>query len=192
MYARPQGYRLHLTRCRNMPRMIAGDPMYRFGRIATILVVWTTTASMLVASVPHYICRCPNGNTHVQFFGGEASCCSARCCGSAPKERACCRGKKSGKTVCNVAAKRSTAPRNLDGQLLIGATECQKSLVCSDHPTVVRENVTSPVGDQFALSLPADRFDVAVADAHARPHTLPIDIVRPPTDLVSTFQRLTI
>src|SRR5438132_246346 len=68
--------------------------MATFGRIAWIGHIWLTALATLVAGIPHFACRCPDG--HVKpicigtLFATSGCCCGGTCCSSSERG-ACCR-----------------------------------------------------------------------------------------------------
>ena len=64
-------------------------------RAASVIGGWATAVMTLLAGLPHFECRCPDG--HVKPFwlglasGVSSCCCGCSCCSSSTKPRCCCR-----------------------------------------------------------------------------------------------------
>jgi hypothetical protein len=167
-------------------------------RIAWIGQAWLTAAMTLVAAVPHFDCRCPDG--HFKPFclsiASDASgcCCGGTCC-SPTKEGTCCRGHhpqgSSGQTpltsCCNPRdSKTSSSPDHV-----VSHNCCTKNLAPSQIVTVsigkTAQEATflASVSPQPTpiLSLPR----MAVGRPGWEGHLLP-----PPTDLPTLLHRLII
>ncbi len=59
--------------------------MRRLRKTCLAVLVWVTAASTLVAGIPHFVCRCPDGQAS-RHPGSPAEespgCCCCKCCGS--------------------------------------------------------------------------------------------------------------
>ncbi len=171
--------------------------MQLFRRLATIVLVWATASSTLLASTPYYVCRCPDGTikTHfVGFISPDASCCSTNCCAVGTKEKSCCQTgkKKQAAKPINCAQANNAHSGNKEGSPSIAQIPCQKTLVQPDERALCRMEVNAESDVPVAL-LPvtaASTLDLFGVDYEI---TLwRIDKGPPPTDLVTTLQRLTI
>jgi hypothetical protein len=179
--------------------------MRRFRKIAGVMMVWATAATTLLASTPHFDCRCPDGSIKRYCFSaasGESSCCCSGTCSKAYDGKSCCRKQSSSRQstakhacCCKQDKSQSSSvasgskPRK--GPAVRGAC-CQKALANLEAQSSVR--VTTVI-DEATLAhlfvLPAMEIECVSTTAPSRTiwqvHWLP-----PPTDLVTTLHRLVI
>jgi hypothetical protein len=173
------------------------------GRIVWAVQVWLTAVTTLIAGIPHFDCRCPDGHVKPLCLAvtAEASgcCCGGSCCsapatdshsrgpaqaGRARKKSCCARPQHDGLT---------SAPGN-DGGALSG-TGCVRTGQRSDAAALApntaagRPDVTARA-TPFALTpvvptsaLPRAAFAAARGAAHS---------LSPPPDLLSLLQHLLI
>ena len=179
--------------------------MRRLQNIASILIVWATATSTLLASVPHCVCRCPDGSIKYFCFaawsGETSSCCAGQtCCAkketssgeqSKPK-RSCCQQRSTNpKKDISVVAPRSA--REPGAGPVFQATGCQKTLEQSEAQSLPRMSADAneiylsvyhclPVIDG-SIPIPSTASTRAIWQIHGPP---------PPTDFVTTLHRLTI
>lgn len=174
--------------------------MKRFRKIATIVLVWATASSTLIASTPYYVCRCPDGTIKTHLVGTVApessSCCSSNCCAASTKEKPCCQAAKKKQAVKPARdAKPSDGHRQADGTdgPSISQVPCQKTLVQPEGRSICRVEANATQADHTVASLPvALPGPAAIIGAEGGTALWRIDKSPPPTDLVVVFQRLTI
>jgi hypothetical protein len=166
--------------------------MRRLPKTVVAGLVWATSASMLMAGTPFLVCRCPGGD--VKLFSStstKSSCCSGTGCpcegGAAP----CC-GHKSAPVHKQDKDHGTDVNNPGDGSILVKA-DCEKALV------QVHVSAVNPQDNKLAQSSPPSLYvqcDVICATAAAssipRLVVWQLDRLPPPTDLVTSLQRLTI
>src|SRR5437016_4968010 len=103
-------------------------------------IVWFAIAATVLGSVPHFHCRCPNGN--VKLFCLGVSCQSGCCCGPA---RQCC---QPGSKNCQGAT-----PGDV-GDTAIGKGGCVKTIPDAPACSLTTSKVTAGSED-VALSGPS-------------------------------------
>lgn len=179
--------------------------------ITTVLIVWTTAASTLLASVPHFVCRCPDGSIKHFCFGtgpGEtSSCCTGQsCCGKKgsdalkenssgehgkPKPYCCSQQTRTPKKPTPVAA-RNTESNPVSGPVFKSAG-CQKTLEQSEVQPLPRMNTdTGEIHITDLNCLPEMDSPIPAASAPSVSGIWQIRGLPPPTDFVTTLHRLTI
>jgi hypothetical protein len=166
-------------------------------RIAMTVLVWATVSSMLFASTPYYVCRCPDGTTKMHLLGSvspESPCCTSQCCASPAKAKPCCQASKKTTTKPN-SCSRIAIPqtKNPNGSPSVGQSHCQKSLVQAEQRSFCRLEVKplETPNDAFALTVCVDLSNIS-GPATAATTLWRIDKIPPPTDLVTVLHRLTI
>src|SRR4051794_16517190 len=164
--------------------------------------VWLTAVMTLVAGLPHFDCRCPNGQVK-RFCLGRASppsgcCCGGACCSSASGGRCCCRS--GGAASARQAEKRSCCGRHtrLNDERPSAAGVKAQHTCCSKVLAQVQAFVPSPAKpavdpDQAPAVLPpaADIVCTLVPRAHTRT-PWHVHLLAPPTDLVTLLQHFLI
>jgi hypothetical protein len=171
--------------------------MQRFRKLATIVLVWATASSTLLAAAPYYRCRCPDGTLKTHFVGAaspDASCCSTNCCAVETNDKPCCQAKKKKQPVKASRSCRAgdSQQQNCDGSPQIGQVSCQKTLVQPDVPAVVQADAGAESGHPVTLlSAKLPGFH-GLFEGEAETTIWRIDKAPPPTDLVTILQRLTI
>ena len=191
--------------------------MRRLRKTATALLVWVTAASALVASTPHFVCRCPDGTVKQFCFGstsGDSPCCcgGGKCCSSsnsscckksasASKRKSSCQKQESKNgsepgTCCNPGGTAKAAGRGVGTRpegLAIGRICCQKTLAQQVDRVLVRPEAQSNTQNQMVVSvLPMEDFGHIVALAVSGNTVWQVTRLPPPTDLVTLLQHLTI
>lgn len=185
--------------------------MRRLQNITTVLIVWTTAASTLLASVPHFVCRCPDGSIkHFCFgmqYGETSSCCTGQSCCSKkhsggqkenssgehgkPKASCCSPQTTTPKKPTPVAA-RNTESNPVSGPVFKSAG-CQKTLEKSEAQPLPRMSTDTGEIHITALNcLPEMGSSIPVASAPSVSGIWQIHGLPPPTDFVATLHRLTI
>src|SRR5262245_35371049 len=121
-------------------------------KIATMVLVWATASSTLLASAPYYVCACPNGmiRTQVEAVAPSGSCCAANCCVGGSKEKSCCDAAK--KTP---ASKSKIVKVSVDQSASISHIPCQKTVVQSEQGSLGAVEVRADETHQLIASLPA-------------------------------------
>ena len=170
---------------------------------AMTVVVWATTASVLLANTPHFECRCPDG-TVKPICLGSATAASPSCCGSSP----CCSGDKDNGSCCSHSRPEQpktkkpccNQKKNQDRRRLkTGKNDpvfesncCQKTLAQSVNPPL-SEPKTRPANtlSDDARTAVVSSIGIMIPTSAVQ-SDWQITFLPPPTDLVSTCQRLTI
>lgn len=177
--------------------------MRRLRKIAVASLVWATAGTMLMASTPHVICRCPNGQIKYFCFGSaaeKASCCCKSKSGSTEAKASCCTAAKAkGKPSCcqgnpqgsTSVKERKSNLRLSNGNPSLAQTCCQKTLVQVKGPTL-----TPP--DAKPNQVTSEAFHVCweLGTSYLAFESLALKWgmyeLPPPTDLVTSLHRLTI
>lgn len=180
--------------------MAKGEHMKGFRKIATIVLVWATASSTLIASTPYYVCRCPDGaqkTHHVGTVAPESSCCSSNCCTAGTKEQTCCQSAKKQRVARLARESRATETQRRSDGPTVGHAPCQKTLVQPEERSVCRTEADA--AESAATLLPAALplvtaiFEMNVATTPPFPRFARGGVGGlPPIDLVTVFQRLTI
>lgn len=164
--------------------------------------VWLTAASMLLGTMPHFVCRCSDRSARSFSFGStsekSACCCGTSCCSRTPpnvkpgKKAGCCQRKAEIPTGHQVLGDAATCSDSDEP----GIREqcCQKTLAEREDYLQTRVQMKGNETKQptvFAL--------FAIPDAGSLLPLTPCSLtdwqscrIPPPTDLVMTLQRLTI
>jgi hypothetical protein len=152
--------------------------MSSFGNIAWIGHIWLTALMTLVAGVPHFACRCPDGRVK-PFCMGTPSAKSGCCC------RGTCCSPSEGGTCCCGTRSRIPGPE-------VGRSNCTKTLAPSVLLTV-GHGKTTLANPLTVGALPAQAVSVLslTTMVGARPAWQAHQIA-PPTDLITVLQRLVI
>ena len=181
--------------------------MRRLRKIAGVMMVWATAATTLLASTPHYDCRCPDGTIKRFCFSSASAesscCCSGTVCGSKPSEgKSCCRKETSGSkstTKPSCCCKPSKPQRttvvswNQPGNgITVHGTCCQKTLAQPEIQPSVR--ATTVVDETLALVfvLPSAKAIEYLSNVAPSRNIWQVHWLLPPADLVTTLQRLVI
>jgi hypothetical protein len=176
--------------------------MRRLRQIAVASLVWATATSMLMASTPFVVCRCPNGDIKpfcfVSTFTKSSSCCNDACCSesgegccskSRPDTKSCCAQKN---TSDNDPGKRSDAKNSAEGPAFVKAS-CQKTLVQVKGSSLDRpETKLGQTSPESVNPLIGAVCGNSVRPSVPRSAVWRVDRLPPPTDLVTSLQRLTI
>jgi hypothetical protein len=171
-------------------------------RTVLVSLVWLTAAMTLVAGSPHFDCLCPNGH-HKPFCLGSllwtASCCCRGVSPAAAPTPSCCRQvhgpvrQTSGSCCCHRAQRRQLANASAPVGHIEGPC-CQKTLTQAEYlPTSPSEPTARDgfVGKHIDLAPALFLLTALPPVPDARLSWLSYDLP-PPTDLVTTLQRLTI
>lgn len=181
--------------------------MRRLRRIAVVLMVWATAASTLLGSVPHVVCRCPNGKTKLfcvsltSAKSGKSCCCGSSCCDKKASDGCCCKAKPTKKSCCvkenaeetDSGSKGTPVKEHLSKHGAAGGNCCQKTLVKTKVPVQNRSEVkVADCGCTSLILLANTAPGFAVAPAAPPKSEWRVDWSPPPPDLVTSLQRLTI
>ncbi|MHB1424310.1 MAG: hypothetical protein ACYC3I_14140 [Gemmataceae bacterium] len=64
--------------------------MATFGRAVQTGTIWLTAMMTLIAGIPHFVCRCPNGNVKpfcLALLSAKTACCrDGSCCSASPAD----------------------------------------------------------------------------------------------------------
>lgn len=162
--------------------------------IYTVVTTLVTAAMTLVAAMPHFECRCPDGYLKPFCFGcvsRASGCCCARAEGSSTESAKCC----CGRTKAAVAEKCCKEERAFQRFLSSTSGDLARASCCQLTPAYSEPAVFGPSGDDlgtlvFAFALLAQtqfHLDTPVTDATVVSWEIP-----PPIDLLTVLQRLTI
>ena len=185
--------------------------MRRLHRIATTLIVWATATSTLLGSVPHFVCRCPDGSIKHFCFGMEEGetpgCCTGKsCCATkgSSGQRQVSSG-QTGKPKTSCCSQQTTSPKKptpvasriapikaVDGPVFKSAG-CQKTLAQPEAQSLPR--MTADANEIYAASdclLPAIDQLISIQPLPAPCGIWHIHGPPRPVDIVTTLQRLTI
>jgi hypothetical protein len=153
--------------------------MSSLGSIAWIGHIWLTALMTLVAGVPHFACRCPDGQVKPFCMGTPSS-----------KSRCCCRGTCcspiEGGTCCCAAQSRTAGPE-------VGHSNCTKTLAPSVLLTVGhgRTTIAKPLTAGALVAAQAASVVSLTTMARAR-SAWQAHQIAPPSDLITVLQRLVI
>ncbi len=177
--------------------------MGRFRQTALVAQVWVTAVMTLVAGLPHFDCRCPDGRVKpfcLSFaFETSGCCCSGTCC--SPTEESANRSGY-GTTPARQAKKAPCCSRHRGPE----TSELPSANGCRAGGSGCVRTLTQPQDVACAPSQATGRADVAalvavpasVSFVHALPaaaHNQPsweTHSLAPPVDLVTVLQHLLI
>jgi hypothetical protein len=186
--------------------------MRRLRKTAMAVLVWATAVSTLIGSSPRFECHCPDGTIKPICFGttsAESSCCRGGCCTKRDGTRSCCqttspdRTEVTKRSCCgrNVGAPSDESPRTRQSKgaikekgLEVSGRCCQRILVHPDDSMQIRPEPKSNQNCSASVMLlpevvAFESADHALADSRA---FWQVNRLPPPTDLVTSLQRLTI
>jgi hypothetical protein len=166
--------------------------------------VWVTAAALLVAGLPHYRCRCPDGRIKL-FCPGPAEratlCCGAGCCPAPAQEARRCRSSSpeaAHPVEASCCGHRAPAEQALDPPASDSRVErpgCQKTLAQADFVAVTpapAAPTNNAAAGLFLLSATlAPLVSLPTGEAPGRP-SWERDRLPPPTDLIIAHQHLLI
>jgi len=170
--------------------------MYPFRRKCLVFVMPLTAAMTLVASFPHFECRCPNGRLKPFCFGfcsPVSSCCSESCChlqsATSPRANRHAAAKSSRKMCCCCRQEKRQSPRTHGHRFQVTRPGCAKTVAqpvswtSSDVKTTVVKDRTCHEG-----ALPSAFMLTAAPFRHWEHRSWREHLVGPPTDLVTLLQ----
>jgi hypothetical protein len=176
--------------------------MASFVRMARIGYIWLTALMTLVAGMPHFSCRCPDGHVKPLCTGtvsaASGCCCSGACCSSSKGGTSCCRAQN--RVGANQLQARSCCKhqdRQTNGspgkQQVFGARGCTRTLAPSGvfafsyGKTIVSKDLIAgaflPPQAVAVVYLPTMAGGTPSWQSHQ---------IAPPTNLVTTLQRFLI
>ena len=133
--------------------------MRRLGKLISLGLAWAAVGLTMFAGVPHFICRCANGNVKPFCLGicGDAGCCCGTdaCCSSAdtaPRHRngmASHQDKTQRKSCCG-----GHAPCTLTDCPSVGGTCCVRTMQHSDAPTLTSPSRADQIDPSGRAILP--------------------------------------
>jgi hypothetical protein len=170
--------------------------MYQLRRLSLAVLVWLTAAMTLVASTPHFSCRCPDGRVKPFCFGLPSKkamcCCNGSCC--APDVecgKTCCSNQNAPARSCCCQHTGQGHAKSANTGTFARAACCTKTLVPQESRSLSRPESKVAKDLSFGALLtaeakPRQSFVTAI-------HRLRQDHERPPpTDLVVTLQHFLI
>jgi hypothetical protein len=171
-------------------------------RAAFAGLAWLTAVMTLVAGMPHFECRCPNGHVKPFCLGLDSNksgcCCGCACCSASPKGRCCCKGrgaspsKRKEKSCCHTQHRNNLASRpGPAGSPAAQSSRCVKTVAVADQFTLVNHEI--PKDSQVQVAGFASPFILASCQTSGAPKDLSqAHSPAPPPDLVTVLQRLVI
>jgi integrase len=184
-----------------------GYLMRRLRRTAGVLIVWATAATTLLASTPHYDCRCPDGTIKRFCFSSTTSesscCCSGTGCGSKSNDaKSCCRkGASSSKSTTKLSCCcKPSKPQHTSvvagnqpvNGLTVRGTCCQKTLAQSEIQSSVRATTIVDETPSLVFVLHSAEGIEYLSNAAPSRTIWQVHWLPPPTDLVTILHRLVI
>ncbi len=159
--------------------------MRRLQRITTTLIVWATTASLLLAATPFFVCQCPNGQIKAFCFAQPSACDQDTCCPSAEGVKTCC-----GRKLTSDPGPSTT--RAHSGPSFEKST-CQKTLVQAQSSPLNRAE-TKPASSSFEiLNSPFETGSFVPVPTSVFAFSNLTNYRFPPTtDLITSLHRLTV
>ncbi len=203
----PLARRVALTGRTKGGRMTAGVAMRWLRRTSVSVLVWLAVAMTVVAGVPHSSCRCPDGRIKPFCSGSTGKkggcCCDGECCCAKAGTACCCKKSDSEEpqgatgSCCgqrgSCCGHHGQSATNAPANVLPAVTGscCTRTLVQPEVSTFLSPErmVVKDVALGALLAVPlAPLWDApsepwAFRQEHQRP---------PPTDLLTTLQRLLI
>lgn len=157
--------------------------------------VWATATSTLIASTPHFVCRCPDGTIKEFCFG----CCGGKtCCSTKGGKGSCCKGNPSGekgpKHVSCCQAKRGQPDRrgSVNGSS-VSQKCCERTLAQTENLSVNREDAKVNASLSHCFAIPSETVLGQFTQINLPAHTAwQVYRVPPPTKLVVTLLHLVI
>jgi hypothetical protein len=169
--------------------------MATIGTIARAVLVGLSTLMTTVAGIPHFDCRCPNGDVKPFCFGlssGRSGCCCAvrggTCCCHVRRSPSAARAKKA--PCCARGPGQSKSEPAPHGQSVVDANGCAKRL--ADPVTLAFTAKPTPSVYLLAdvgLPLQAVLVSSATSGAPGQPFGQ-AHLSAPPPDLLTLLQRL--
>jgi hypothetical protein len=177
--------------------------MSSFGKIAWIGHIWLTALMTLVAGMPHFACRCPDGNVKPVCMGTLSAksgcCCSGTCCSSFEGDTCCCGAQsriaadqvQTGFQCCQHQDRQTKESRGNRPE--VGHNSCTKTLAPSVLLTVShgKTTIAKPLTDGALLPAQAVTVLSLTTMVGAR-SAWQAHQIAPPTDLVTALQRFLI
>lgn len=177
-------------------------------KIGLLVVLSLTAAMTLVAGAPHFTCRCPNGQVRLFCFGRlftawrpddsrvSNCCCGGGCC--VGTTGACCCNSPAGSEgeeafCCSQDGNEQVEERSTNSAAQFTHTCCTKTLAqlptigVGNSKVIASEDLTLATFISLAGPLSLTGTDASHCSLSWQDHCIP-----PPTDLVSSFQLLTI
>jgi hypothetical protein len=179
-------------------------------RTSLCVLAWLAAVMTVVAGVPHPSCRCPDGRVKPFCFGSTAQkggcCCAGKCCGAMAGTASCCKSGASKRQeiaascdgheaepagLCCRHQKRAASRTKAQDRLALTRTCCTRTLdqLQGSAFTAPKRLIVSDVTDGAPLAAQSDFVwdrpteSLAFRQDYQRP---------PPTDLLTTLQRLLI
>jgi hypothetical protein len=154
-------------------------------------MIWLTAVMTLIAGLPHFDCRCPDGRLKrycLSLFFKNGCCCNGACC-LVPRKTPPALGKKAEKACCPCCNARRPLPGDAPPRWgNVRTAGCQKSLIEAAPATPSGREAAAPqVAAHPLLTVPPPGFahgadgtgDDLRADWHHR---------RPPPDRIIILQ----
>lgn len=182
--------------------------MRRIRRYATILIVWMTAASTMLAGGPHFVCRCPDSSVN-RSCCDKVSSVSSGCCA----KRSCCarqtsnvnrsveavRNNRQRPSCCHLKKTNTTPVVSQPSAKTVGTgpvihqPRCQRALEESTPQSSTRTIVAAHDFDVGPLVfLPGMDAQILIPLAPATRDIWESHRPLPPTDLIALLHRLTI
>ena len=175
--------------------------MRSFGRKAWIGQAWLTAVMTLLTAVPHFDCRCPDGQfkPFCVSISRDASgcCCGGTCCSSIEGGRSCCRARsrvapeqmQTGSCCQHQDRQTNGSPGN---QPEVGPRGCTRTVAPAEVLTR-SPGMTTVDKDLTTEALLPQAVDVVCRPTMAGAHPCwQSHQIAPPTDLIISLQRFLI
>lgn len=182
-----------LTRLENREELTIAMKRIRKTLLGSLL--WLTAAMTLVAGIPHFICRCPNGQTKPFCLGLSSEetpcCCEGACCASSTKEDqgsecSCCKAKATRQRAGpESSCGKDTALGRLSQDVHVSDSGCSRTLAQPEDrtPPTQGKSLTTDIPAGASLASPVAVDASAPATPHARQllweghHLPPVDLL---------------
>jgi hypothetical protein len=171
-------------------------------KIGPALLVGLTAISTLFAGMPHFVCRCPNGQVKPFCLSSPSTtgcCCGSACCGlaGAGSESCCCRSSgvnaERGCCCCGDRGANDASEPSNDPGFSAQRNCCTRTLVTPEAQSLPESKAT-PTSSVDHLASPT--FEMGVFHSLTpltRASTIWLaDRGPPPADLVTVLRRLII
>jgi hypothetical protein len=166
--------------------------MGRIRKVVAASLVWATSASMLMAATPFVVCRCPTGELKPFCSPSNATkspCCKGTCCTSPDGTSSCC----SHTNLPDSVRIQETDSKNSSGSPIIVEANCQKTLVQAQLTAVCQhESKVTPLSTQSLHLQGESQCGMPLVSSVPGLLRQELDASPPPTDLITSLQRLVI
>src|SRR5947209_13056716 len=157
-------------------------------KIALVGQVWLTAAMTLVAGLPHFPCRCPDGHVKLFCMGlalGGRTCCDRNCCSPVPEpaRKACC--------CCGHGEARHTSRSSMP-ECQAQPAGCVRSQAPTADATPAQTKSVEGSAANLLAPLPSAKPLAPAPLLSAREAAWQLQTLPPPTDLITLLHHLLI